>query len=58
MFYKKDKNILNFVSTDFIGIHYSKEERTNVKRNELVNIYNKLKSGFKIDNKPQIFYYI
>ena len=55
MFYKKDINNLNFVSTDFIGNHFSKGERTNVKPNEVVHIYNKLKSGFEIDNQPQIF---
>jgi uncharacterized protein YjbJ (UPF0337 family) len=57
MFYKKDIKNLNFVSTDFIGNHYSKGERTDVKPNEVVNIYNKFKSGFEIDNKPEIFYY-
>ena len=57
MFYKKDIKNLNFVSTDFIGNHYSKGERTDVKPNEVVNIYNKFKSGFEIDNQPQIFHY-
>ena len=55
MFYNKDVKNINFVSTDFIGNHFSKGERTNVKPNEVVHIYNKFKSGFEIDNQPQTF---
>ena len=57
MYYKKDTNNLDFLSTDFIGNHFSKGERTHVKPNEVVKIYNKFKSGFEIDNKPEIFEY-
>ena len=57
MYYKKDINKLEFLSTDFIGYHFSKGERTIVKPNEVPKIFNKFKSGFMIDNKPEKFVY-
>ena len=52
MFYKKDKKILNYISTD-----NSRGTKSNIKPNEVVNLYNELRASFEVDNEPQSFYY-